>query len=66
VGDWTYLRIVARGALYTAYTSLDGRHWDKGGTWRHDLGATPRIGLISMGASGFTSTFDYVRVSTTR
>jgi len=66
VGDWTYLRIVAQGARYTAYTSLDGRHWDRGGTWRHDLGATPRIGLISMGAAGFTSSFAYVRVSLAR
>jgi arabinan endo-1,5-alpha-L-arabinosidase len=67
VGDWTYLRIVhcrtGDGDLYTAYTSLDGRHWDHGGTWMHDLGDHPRIGLISMGFAGFTSTFDYVRVS---
>jgi arabinan endo-1,5-alpha-L-arabinosidase len=68
VGDWTYLRIVRHHAgsedTYTAYTSLDGRHWDHGGTWTHDLGRHPRIGLISMGGAGFTSTFDYVRVST--
>ncbi|MFL6160730.1 MAG: family 43 glycosylhydrolase [Jatrophihabitantaceae bacterium] len=67
VGDWTYLRIVhrARGGVdyYTAYTSLDGRHWDKGGTWTHQLGSAQRIGLISMGGSGFTSTFAYVHVS---
>jgi arabinan endo-1,5-alpha-L-arabinosidase len=63
VGDWTYLRIVRHGDDYTAFTSLDGKHWDRGGTWNHDLGANPRIGLVSMGAGGFTSTFDYVRVS---
>jgi arabinan endo-1,5-alpha-L-arabinosidase len=70
VGDWTYLRIVRHHArssdTYTAYTSLDGRHWDHGGTWTHNLGRSPRIGLVSMGGSGFTSTFDYVRVSTIR
>jgi arabinan endo-1,5-alpha-L-arabinosidase len=63
VGDWAYLRIVRHGDNYTAFTSLDGQHWDRGGTWTHDLGANPRIGLVSMGAGGFTSTFDYVRVS---
>ncbi len=66
-GDWTYLRIVHRRIgttdMCTAYTSLDGRHWDRGGTWTHELGPAPRIGLISMGGSGFTTTFDYVHVS---
>jgi arabinan endo-1,5-alpha-L-arabinosidase len=74
VGDWTYLRIVAHqshpaggnGVSYTAYTSLDGAHWDVGGTWTRDLGPHPRIGLISMGGSGFTSHFAYVRVSGAR
>ena len=69
VGKWVYLRIVRHHASgtdrYTAYTSLDGRRWDHGGTWTHDLGASPRIGLVSMGGSGFTSTFAYVRVSRT-
>jgi arabinan endo-1,5-alpha-L-arabinosidase len=63
VGDWTYLRVVRRGDNYTAFTSLDGEHWDKGGTWTHDLGSDAKIGLVSMGAAGFTSTFDYVRVA---
>jgi len=67
VGDWTYLRIVRRldnnGDTYTAYSSLDARHWDKGATWTQDLGSTPRIGLVSMGSPGFTSSFDYVHVS---
>lgn len=70
VGTWTYLRIVHQRRheteAYTAYTSLDGRHWDHGGTWDHDLGAHPRIGLISMGGAGFTSRFDYVHVSALR
>ncbi|WIB67305.1 family 43 glycosylhydrolase [Curtobacterium sp. MCBD17_035] len=67
VGDWTTLRIVHHTvegkSAYTAYTSVDGRHFVKGGTWTADLGAHPRIGLISLGASGFTSTFDYLHVS---
>ena len=63
VGAWTYLRIVRHGPKYTAYTSLDGVHWDHGGTWTHPLGSAARIGLLSMGGSGFTSTFAYVRVS---
>lgn len=64
VGDSTYLRIVHTGTdQYTAYTSLDGAHWDRGDTWTHDLGPNARIGLISLGGSGFTSTFDYVHVN---
>jgi arabinan endo-1,5-alpha-L-arabinosidase len=66
VGDATYLRIVHRETgdtgRYTAYTSLDGRRWDRGATWVHALGGTPRIGLVSMGGAGFESVFDYVRV----
>jgi arabinan endo-1,5-alpha-L-arabinosidase len=63
VGTWTYLRIVRQGDTYTAYTSLDGVHWDHGGTWTQHLASAPRIGLVSMGGSGFTATFGYVRVS---
>jgi len=64
--DWTYLRI-ARDFRngeehYTAYTSRDGRSWVRGGTWTHNLGPNARIGLVSMGGSGFTAEFDYVRV----
>jgi arabinan endo-1,5-alpha-L-arabinosidase len=66
VGAWTYLRIVRQhrsdADRYTAYTSLDGRHWDRGGTWDADL-ADAHIGLVSMGGSGFETTFAYVRVS---
>ena len=75
-GEWTWLRIVRRtsGAhtpdgiyggneLYTAYTSHDGVHWSRGGTWVHRLGDGARIGLVAMGGSGFEAEFDYVRVS---
>jgi arabinan endo-1,5-alpha-L-arabinosidase len=65
-GDWTYLRIVKRRDKaeehYTAYTSLDGINWVRGGTWTHQLGSNARIGLVSMGGSGFTANFDYVHV----
>ena len=70
VEDRTTLRIVHRVVdgehRYTAYTSVDGRHFVRGGTWTADLGATPRVGLISLGGAGFTSTFDDLRVSTVR
>ncbi len=65
-GEWTYLRIVKRNKageeLYTAYTSRDGINWTRGGTWTHELGSNASIGLVSMGGSGFTANFDYVRV----
>jgi arabinan endo-1,5-alpha-L-arabinosidase len=65
-GEWVYLRIVKEstkeGELYTAYTSADGVHWVRGGTWTHELGSDASVGLVSMGGSGFTATFDYVRV----
>jgi arabinan endo-1,5-alpha-L-arabinosidase len=68
VGDTTTLRIVHRVVggedRYTASTSVDGRHFVQGATWTADLGSNPRIGLISLGGSGFTSTFDDLRVST--
>ncbi|KQS07934.1 hypothetical protein ASG04_12275 [Curtobacterium sp. Leaf183] len=68
VGDATTLRIVHRVVdgedHYTASTSVDGRHFVQGGTWTAALGDTPRIGLISLGGTGFTSTFDDLRVST--
>jgi len=67
-GEWTYLRIVKRThggeELYTAYTSNDGQHWVRGGVWTHNLGNGARIGLVSMGGSGFTANFDYVRMYT--
>lgn len=65
-GEWTYLRIYKTSdreeEQYTAYTSRDGQLWVKGGTWTHDLGDNARIGLVSMGGSGFVADFDYVRV----
>ena len=73
VGYWTYLRIVKHTVSgresYTAYTSLDGRHWDKGITWNHHLGAHAKIGLISLGApkdTHLTARFAYLHVSRLR
>jgi arabinan endo-1,5-alpha-L-arabinosidase len=67
VGATTYLCIVHRLGPgvdeYTAYTSPDGTHWDAGGTWDLAFGTGMRIGLVSMGGSGYTSTFGPVRVS---
>jgi arabinan endo-1,5-alpha-L-arabinosidase len=63
---WTWLRIIRHGTAYTAATSVDGRHWRTGGTWRTDLGAAPRIGLVSLGGAGFTTLVDSVRVSRLR
>lgn len=65
--DETWLRIVRSTSngrhLFTAYTSQDGRHWVRGGTWQHDvLGRRIRIGLVSMGGPGYTATFDHLRV----
>lgn len=64
--ETTWLRILKRTIggeeLYTAYTSRDGATWVRGGTWTHQLGANARIGLAALGGSGFTATFDYVRV----
>jgi arabinan endo-1,5-alpha-L-arabinosidase len=63
----TWLRIVKRTAvghtLFTSYTSRDGSRWVRGGAWEYDELATgERIGLVSLGGAGFTSTFDHVRV----
>jgi len=64
--ETTWLRIVKRNHAgeeqYTAYTSNDGETWVRGGTWTHSLGTDARIGLVSMGGSGFVANFDYVRV----
>lgn len=63
---WTFLRIVKRdvgdGERYTAYTRQPGHRWVRGGTWAHNLGDDARIGLVSMGGTGFTAKFDYVHV----
>jgi arabinan endo-1,5-alpha-L-arabinosidase len=67
LGEWTQLRIVRRNVggeqHYTAYTRAENGVWEKGMTWRHELGKTPKIGLVAMGGSGFRADFDYVRVS---
>ncbi len=61
--DETWLRIVRRDDHFTAYTSQDGRRWVRGGVWvNHTIGSQARIGLVSMGGSGFTARFDHVRV----
>ena len=78
-GEWTWLRIVKRSGgahlaeglyggpeQYTAYTSLDGVQWTRGGTWTHHLGGDVRIGLVAMGGSGFEAEFDYVTLSAVR
>jgi arabinan endo-1,5-alpha-L-arabinosidase len=69
-GDETWLRIVASGSRFTAYTSQDGRRWVRGGTWVHRrLVTRRRIGLVSMGAEEpvpFSARFDHVRVWTLR
>ncbi len=70
-GDETYLRIVKTTGsngeeLYRAYTSQDGTHFVRGGVWTHALGSgsTAKIGLVSMGGSGYQANFDYVHVYT--
>jgi arabinan endo-1,5-alpha-L-arabinosidase len=77
-GHFTWLRIVRRSPgvhqRFTAYTSDDGRHWVRGGTWQQDLlrGSRLRIGLVSMGIRPetpevrATARFDEVRVWTLR
>jgi arabinan endo-1,5-alpha-L-arabinosidase len=66
-GPTTWLRIVKRsngghGELYTAYTSTDGEHWIRGGTWQHTLGSGAQIGISAENTPGYTINFDYVRV----
>ena len=45
-----------------AWTSRDGKRWVKGGVWTLPADADVRVGLISHGGAGATSTFDYLRV----
>jgi arabinan endo-1,5-alpha-L-arabinosidase len=70
LGAWTDLRIVRRvtgdDEAYTAYTRAENGVWEKGMTWRHELGSDVRIGLVAMGGSGFTAEFDRVLVSRLR
>ena len=66
-GDWTNLRLARRlqssGERYTAYTSDDGQHWVRGGTWTHQLGSSAKLGLVAMARGGYPTHFDYVRIS---
>ena len=63
-----WLRIVKRNVdgqeHYTAYSSADGVAWTRSGTWVHALGSQAKICLYAGNRSGFTASFDYVRVST--
>ncbi len=65
-GDWTWLRVVKRlnagEEIYTAYSSVDGSVWTRGGSWTHSLGDGARLGLVSMSRSGFATNIDSVRV----
>jgi len=65
-GRTTWLRIarVLRGdkQMYVSYSSRDGAKFTRGPIWDHDLGATPKIGLVSLGGAGFTARFDHMRV----
>ena len=64
--DWTWLRIVktmrGKEELYRAYSSIDGRSWDRGGVWTHRFGSKAKIGLAAMAGGGQTATFAYVHV----
>jgi arabinan endo-1,5-alpha-L-arabinosidase len=55
-------RTVGDEEHYTPYTKREDGDWVRGGTWTHKLGSGARIGLVSMGGTGFTAKFDYVRV----
>lgn len=58
------LRRQGRQVIATAYTRAEGGQWVRGGTWVHEgLGPRLRVGLLSMGGTGFTARFDQLRVS---
>lgn len=63
-----WIRLVKRNVNgeehYTAYSSNDGSTWTQSGTWVHSLGTEAKICLYAGNRSGYTATFDYVRVST--
>lgn len=63
-----WLRIVRRTVdgqeRYTAYSSADGVSWTRSGSWIHTLGSQSKICLYAGNRSGYTASFDYVRVST--
>jgi arabinan endo-1,5-alpha-L-arabinosidase len=65
--ETTWLRVVKRTGAdgieqYSAYSSNDGEHWTRGGTWQHSLGSNAQIGISAENAAGFVMDFDYVRV----
>lgn len=67
VGQTTWFRIVRKGngsagETYTAYSSPDGVHWTKGGTWDHALGSSAQIAIGADNAPGATIDFSYVHV----
>ncbi len=48
--------------LFQAATSLDGKHWQWGSYWHLPADAGPlQFGLVSMGGTGTTASFDYLR-----
>ena len=61
-----WLRIVKRTVdgeeHYTPYSSTDGRTWERGGTWTHQLGRRTRLGLAALGEASHRASFEYVRV----
>lgn len=67
-GEWTTLRIVKSQSdrpgrdRYEAWTKRDGDPWVRGGTWRHDLGETELLGLVSMGGPDYQTQVDWFRV----
>jgi hypothetical protein len=65
-GGPSWMRFTAgRTLVYTKRpVLLDALDWVRGGTWTHQLGSNARIGLLSMGGSGFQANFDYVHVYT--
>ncbi|MEU8376827.1 ThuA domain-containing protein [Micromonospora sp. NPDC048894] len=66
-GVW-YLRLARAGDTFTASYSADGQEWTTFETVTNTaVGATPKIGLFTLGANAATSTtasFDYFRLST--
>lgn len=36
--------------------------WERGGVWTYTFGRSAKVGFVSMGGSGFTSSFDYLGV----
>jgi arabinan endo-1,5-alpha-L-arabinosidase len=65
--DTTWLRLTHRTGTdgerkLQASTSTDGRVWVQGGVWTLPADTRLRVGLISHGGAGATSSFDYFRL----